>query len=657
MLDRALAWAAAGWPVFPCNNNGVPALTEWQKKATTDEATIRAWDWTDKRVAAVPGLAGCFVIDVDVKNGKGGETSLAKLEAEHGFEAWEYPQQSTPSGGRHIFLLGSAPSSVQRLLGEGLDTRGGTGEGGLGFVYAYGDEPPCVADDCMGAPGSLMQALAQGKREVSEDRETPRVELDQPANVERALAYIKDLPSPEEGERNMAVFKTACTLKDLGLSMARIFEVLEEYPSVTGIPPLCQENPEEFNATVRSAYRNGQRQPGIDAIDEESRNKAAEGFDLGEARQVGEAKGPGGRKRLGLWSERKGRAPPAWLVRGLLTKSSLAGLYGPGGSYKSFIALDMAAAIATGVETWGGRAVAHGPVVFISGEGSVEPRALAIETRGITITDNFAILDGINLDDTDQLMEAVEDINTAVAENWAGQVPALIVVDTLARAAPGQDENSARDMGRVVQSCDGFRKLYGCCVLLVHHTPKGGHDWRGSTAVWNALDTGLSVKRTGLNNATLKVERQKDGAIGQAWKIALEEVPTGRERDDEKEASLVISRAEPIEQERHAQKDTAAEKNGSSAKMQVIAVDELRAQTAIKVMEAAAPNFELGRDEVLNFMMTELGPEANRGGVRRFIKAVVKKGEVQAEHPLAKYLCDINGLCFKRVVEENSTQE
>ena len=45
MLDRALAWAAAGWPVFPCNTNGVPALKEWQKQATTDEATIRAWDW------------------------------------------------------------------------------------------------------------------------------------------------------------------------------------------------------------------------------------------------------------------------------------------------------------------------------------------------------------------------------------------------------------------------------------------------------------------------------------------------------------------------------------------------------------------------------------------------------------------------------------
>ncbi|MFY7809382.1 MAG: bifunctional DNA primase/polymerase, partial [Fimbriimonadaceae bacterium] len=328
-LERALNWSRHGWPVFPCNSNGHPAIKEWQKKATTDEAIIRAWDWEDKRVAAVPGLAGCFVIDVDVKNGKDGEASLAKLEAEHGFEAWEYPQQETPTGGRHLFLLGQAPSSVQRLLGEGLDTRGGTGEGGLGFVYVYGDGPPCRADDCLAAPESLVRHLGQGRREVSEDRETPRVELDQPANVERALSYIRNLPSPDEGQRNISVFKTACTLKDLGLSLAKIFEVLEDHPSVTGTPPLCEDNEEEFNATVRSAYKNGQRQPGIDAIDEEARNAAAEGFDLGEARE----QAPHGRvrKRFTRWAEERDRDPPPWLIRGLLPKVSLVGMYAPGG--------------------------------------------------------------------------------------------------------------------------------------------------------------------------------------------------------------------------------------------------------------------------------------------------------------------------------------
>jgi hypothetical protein len=648
MLDRALAWAAAGWPVFPCNSNGYPAIKEWQKKATTDEGTIRAWDWTDARVAAVPGLAGCFVIDVDVKNGKDGEASLAKLEAEHGFEAWEYPQQETPTGGRHLFLLGEAPSSVQRLLGAGLDTRGGTGEGGLGFVYCYGDGPPCHASDCLAAPPSLLHALAQGKREVSEDRETPRVELDQPANVERALAYVRNLPSPDEGQRNISVFKTACTLKDLGLSLSKIFEVLEDHPSVTGTPPLCEENEEEFNATVRSAYKNGQRQPGIDAIDEEARNAAAQGFDLGEAREQA-PHGRTGRARLGLWSERKNRPPPEWLVRGLLTKSSLAGLYGPGGSYKSFIALDMAAAIATGQTQWGGRNVTHGPVVFISGEGSVEPRALAIETRGIQITDNFAILDGINLDDTDQLGEAVEDINTAVEQNWGGQAPVLIVVDTLARAAPGQDENSAKDMGRVVASCDGFRKLYGCCVLLVHHTPKGGHDWRGSTAVWNALDTGLAVKRTGLNHASLKVERQKDGAIGQVWKIALEKVETGRERDDEKESSLVISAIEAVVQEEHKGED--AEKIAAAARARSMTVNDHRAQCAARILGETAPGYEVSYGALVAQIMVE-NQGASREAVSEWVRGVVKKGEVQGEHPLAKFVSNIKPLAFQRVSEE-----
>jgi hypothetical protein len=348
-----------------------------------------------------------------------------------------------------------------------------------------------------------------------------------------------------------------------------------------------------------------------------------------------------------LWSERKNRPPPEWLVRGLLTKSSLAGLYGPGGSYKSFIALDMAAAIATGQAQWGGRNVTHGPVVFISGEGSVEPRALAIETRGIQITDNFAILDGINLDDTDQLGEAVEDINTAVEQNWGGQAPVLIVVDTLARAAPGQDENSAKDMGRVVASCDGFRKLYGCCVLLVHHTPKGGHDWRGSTAVWNALDTGLAVKRTGLNHASLKVERQKDGAIGQVWKIALEKVETGRERDDEKESSLVISAIEAVVQEEHKGED--AEKIAMAARMRAVAVNENRAQVARAILDNSAPGFEISRKTLQAQMMTQW-PEADGAEVGKWIASCARKGEIDPSHPLTPYIHSISesGPTFSR---------
>ena len=649
MLDRALAWSRAGWPVFPCNINGVPALKEWQKQATTDEATIRAWDWTDKRVAAVPGLAGCFVIDVDVKNGKDGETSLAKLEAEHGFEAWEYPQQDTPSGGKHLFLGGRFRTSVQHALGGGLDTRGGSEEGGLGFVYTYSDTPPCTPSDCLAGPPSLL-ALSAKDNQVSEDRETPRVELDQPANVERALAYIKDLPCPEEGQRNISVFKTACTLKDLGLSMAKIFEVMEEFPSVTGYPPLCEENPEEFNATVRSAYKNGQRQPGIDAIDEETRNKAAEGFDTGAPSPEKEGGSARKRKRFTLWSEERERDPPPWLIRGLLPKVALAGMYAPGGHYKSFIGLDMLLAIASGKEEWAGLKISDpgAPVVYVAGEGSAAARTRAWEKHhGVSelLGDRLVTYHGIDLMDENQLDGLREDLESLYA-GW-GRGPAAIMFDTLARAAPGQDENSAKDMGLFVQKVDTIKDWAQTCVLLIHHTPKATNEWRGSSAVWNALDVGLEVRKKGTNNAALKLTRTKDGHEGAQWKIALQEVETGRERDGEKEASLVVAAIERVVQE----KATAPKRNTpehAAQKLENAALQENRAQVAIRILRAMSGQEAVDGDTLAGYMAKDLG-----GIVPKVLKAWLRAAPEDMSHPLHSYVVDALGsvVSFRAGVE------
>ena len=141
-LETALNWSRAGWPVFPCRADGVPSIHGWQREATTDVAQIEAWaeEVEFERVGVVPGLVGCFVIDVDIKGGKNGERSLEALCAETGFDDWEYPQQTTRSGGRHLFLRGTFRSSVGGL-GTALDTRGGDADGGPGFVYAYQQEP------------------------------------------------------------------------------------------------------------------------------------------------------------------------------------------------------------------------------------------------------------------------------------------------------------------------------------------------------------------------------------------------------------------------------------------------------------------------------------------------------------------------------------
>lgn len=652
MLDRALSWAAAGWPVFPCYEK---PIKEWQKLATTDEVTIRNWDWEDAKVCAVPGLVGCFVIDVDVKNGKDGEGSLQKLEAEHGFEAWEIPQQQTPSGGRHLFFSGFARTSVQRALGEGLDTRGGSKDGGLGFIYCYEEAPPTAAADCGPAPETLLAILkgAGDVRDTSEETQKPRVELDQPANVERALAHLRQCPVPGEGERNIETFKLVCVLKDLGLSMAKVFEVVEDHPSVTGDPPLCIESEEEFNQTVRSAYKSGQLQPGIHAIDEEARNAAAQGFNVTSVGDglSGENETTGrpirGRRRFTLWSEERDKAPPPWLIRGLLAKVSLAGVYGPGGSYKSFIVLDAALAIASGAAEWAGLQITDpfAPIVYVAGEGSATGRAKAWEAvKGEVGGDKFVTYHGLDLSDPAQLEGFQSDLQE-LHGIWK-RPPGLVIFDTLARAAPGQDENSAKDMGVIVQAADDIKTFCQCCVALIHHTPKGKEEWRGSGAVWNALDTGILVRRGKVpGSASIRLERQKDGIAGKSWAITLEEVATGRKDGEEDEKSLVVKTIEPRVKE-EKQEQTAA-KVATQAKMRNIAVSELRAKAAIRIITALAPEWEIGVPALIEQAAIELGPQADKAAFASWVRSVVKKGEVDGSHPLATYLCGVSPPTFR----------
>ncbi len=71
--------------------------------------------------------------------------------------------------------------------------------------------------------------------------------------------------------------------------------------------------------------------------------------------------------------------------------------------------------------------------------------------------------------------------------------PVLVIIDTLARSAVGVEENSAKEMGGFIGACDALRMALQTSVLVVHHTGKSG-DIRGSTALYGAADSVLSVK-------------------------------------------------------------------------------------------------------------------------------------------------------------------
>jgi hypothetical protein len=109
IVQAALAYAARGWPIFPCNPSMDPKkskspLTEHGfKDATTDVAVITAW-WERWPNALIGGATGHRTFCVDLDRKKGGSDGIATWEAlaaEHG-GAPETLSTTTPSTGRHL---------------------------------------------------------------------------------------------------------------------------------------------------------------------------------------------------------------------------------------------------------------------------------------------------------------------------------------------------------------------------------------------------------------------------------------------------------------------------------------------------------------------------------------------------------------------------
>ncbi len=187
--------------------------------------------------------------------------------------------------------------------------------------------------------------------------------------------------------------------------------------------------------------------------------------------------------------------PPDELVEGVLTAGAGSVIYGDSNSGKTFFTIDMACAVARGVQ-WMGRKTEQGLVVYVAAESpaSVRARLQAYQAEHACKVPNFAIVQHpVNLyetdADTESLIFAVKEL-----ERHTGMKVALIVGDTLARMAAGANENSGEDMGIVVKHFDHIRAQTGAHFVLIHHSGKDvAKGARGHSSLRAAVDTELEV--------------------------------------------------------------------------------------------------------------------------------------------------------------------
>lgn len=234
--------------------------------------------------------------------------------------------------------------------------------------------------------------------------------------------------------------------------------------------------------------------------------------------------------RLYSTLELLGFPPPSYLIDGIIPRSGLVGLYGLPGAAKTFLALDLAVHVATGLP-WLERPVEAGNVLYVAAEGGsgIGIRLMALMIKyGLSVEDLSRIswlMESVPIDaDADEMAILLERIVEADIPHLS-----LIVIDTLARCFDG-DEVKTEDMGRFIKGVDMLRQHFGCAVLIIHHPRVGGDRERGNGAFRGAAECMMVLEKED-NALVLTCNKMKDDADFDPIYLELEIVPITDEID------------------------------------------------------------------------------------------------------------------------------
>jgi putative DNA primase/helicase len=209
--------------------------------------------------------------------------------------------------------------------------------------------------------------------------------------------------------------------------------------------------------------------------------------------------------------------PQSWLIQGLIPADSLVMLYGARGQGKTFLALDIAASVASGRAWLGCPVVQKGKVCYLLAErpeGIARRMAGWLQHTGATPDEiqNVFVADAgaIKIDDDDGVNKIVASIHSelkigsTLLDARSGQTPPpaadclqLLVIDPMAAYMRGA-ENDAGETTKFMHCARRISAHFGCSVLFVHHEGKGNYNnslgARGSSAIEAALDTILYLE-------------------------------------------------------------------------------------------------------------------------------------------------------------------
>lgn len=656
LFSTACRLAEAGYHVFPCEPGGKrPLVKGGFRAATLDLDQIKAWwdEWPHANPAIATGASDITVVDLDVCKETGeciGEDTWAILQIEEDIAEPDMVVR-TPRGGLHYYYSGNAGvPATSRRLGAGVDTRAETG-----YVLAPGcrtsDGVYELAGDLLApfelepTPEAIPRRIAGARSGLVGEHDDPTqwlAEVDLDCNVRKACAWLETearagRTSVEGQGGSDLLYRTAAMLRDFALSPETAVQLIQE----SGWNEACSPpwSPDEIERHVSNAYKYARRPAGSKATSRESlitmANKAREYRTDGNNVVAMECK----RKRFRSLDDDEidEMEDPAWLVEGVIPEASVCVAYGASGSYKSFIALDLACALAAGIP-WQGHSI-DGPkrVLYVAGEGAAglkKRRKGWKQHRGIRKLPSFRLIPAMpRLLDPDDLVELIEEGDEVQ--------PDCLIIDTVAHAMAGGDENAAKDTSTFMAHVQRLAERWGCTVILVHHTGKDeSKGMRGSTAIYAACDTVLHISKDDGLSCEVAMTKQKDAEALPKMTLEGTELTVGKDARGKPIHTLVFDKVDAAPKPARPERTTAEDLDDDVARgadMARRAVEAEWAEAAKQVLaDAWAADDAMGQFPINTRVLANL--TADRLGVdREEVRYFLRENAWRAGRGLTEY--------------------
>jgi hypothetical protein len=530
--DSTLAWArfyaGLGWSVVPVRpGEKIPAIP-WSGFQQARPSMAQLDDWFGVGgygIGIVTGrVSGIFVLDFD---GEAGQEQLIRLEREHG-PLPPTVSALTPGGGIHLlFQHPGTPVATRKNVLPGLDIRGDGGfivghpsvhRNGRRYEWDADAHPEDVA--IAPAPQWVLNLVRQASP-TGTAATTSIIQAAQPGPLGLPTTVIADGRESYMRDTILAVLRA---MRDQLGRLPTADELFAEvWPQYSHKVDLTRpgRGADEVMAKIRYTLHRvaAGAVVGLQAAPAASAHSHA--ADVEAVSQAISDVFP----TLDI-AALSSLPPVEWLIDGILTTDGFGITYGPPASLKSFLLISWALHIASGTP-WLDHKVRQGGVLYVAGEGvrgmgrRIRAWMRHHKLEGVDLP--FRLLPAsVNLTEPEQLARLVR---TAVAAADAEGTPiALVVIDTVARAIPGADENSAQDMGRFVAAIEHIKSQVACHVHGVHHSGKDpDRGARGSSALLGAVDTMIRVTREE-DQVTVEVEKQKDDDEAKPIALQIERV-------------------------------------------------------------------------------------------------------------------------------------